>query len=378
MIIAEYSSTVKTITDKDSCGGLHHRHGCYYHEFLITNYTGEAVYATGFNNGSVLIKPWPQPLYGPSKPLEIRWRCHPDLLNQRTYDQYNRETTPTRHTIMTIPYEDLKREPHFVEELNAVLCFREHLNIVKHPHSKEAVQEGLYAVRDDINKAVDVAPFVLEANDPSGRIKDLFIEVNGIICATCVTSISAEPDYVKLNLRDREHSDSEYTRYHTTFTELFKQEDSHIWTLGGFRLASDRVWFEQVLEIERNAKPKLIEVGVVSDLIKRAREEDEDHIRQLNEDKKETLRRLSVVQASYDSLLAGDYHEKAAQHALDKLEHDRLKLQQQREQAKSDRDVERAKRQREIITTIGVVAKTVAVVLPISIGIYKALRLARA
>jgi hypothetical protein len=378
MLTAEHSSAVSHKIDPNSYGALPHRIGSFYNESLIINYLNEPLYAIDYNNHPVLIQQHPHPVYGNYRKVEIRSRSHLGQATMRTYDpRTGLETTPTRHEIMQISFESLREQPFFVEELNAVLCFHDQLSITKHPHSKEAVAELVRDIQIEVYKSKADAPFVLLANDPSRNLTKLFIEVNGVICSVRVTHITEEEDSILLAVRDKDHSPESFTRHQSTFTQLLTQ-DPKIWTLGGFRLSSDREWFEQVLQIERSTKPSTIEVSIVDALLKRAREEDSDRIKLLLDEKKELQRRLTSLSATHDAMLSGDYHEKVAELAQEKLRLEKIKLQQSAVEAKLTMQGEKLKFKKELISTFGVAAKTLAVVVPIGIGIYKVVMAAKA
>jgi outer membrane murein-binding lipoprotein Lpp len=379
MKIAEHSSTVKIKLDPFSSGALPHKIGSFYNEILIVNNLCEKLYAIGSNNKPVLIEP--NPIYQSSynRYVEIRSRlCVGQQSVKRTYNQMGGlENTPINHETMQISYEDLRDEPHFVEELNAVLCFHDQISIAKHPHSEEAIADRVRKIRLEVYQARADTPFVLVANDPTHKINSLFIAIEGRICAVRVTHIADEPDDVLLAFRDKEHSPDEFTRYRSTFTELLTQ-DPHVWMLGGLRLSTSRSWLKNVLETEKNQKPDMIEAVAVGSMIKQARSEDTAKINALTEEKRELTQRFKALESKHNALVSGDYHERAAALAQEKLEVERIKLQQAAVEAKLALTGERIKFHKELIASVGIVAKTMAVVVPIGIGIYKLVKAARA
>ena len=374
MIIAEHSYRVQK-ESKDAQGSLHHKIGSYYSEFLIINYLNEPIYAVDHLNRSVLIQAHPtREPFPDNRKLEIlsRSASGPRSYDPKTYS----EITPNKHDLLTIPYDVLRDQPVFVEEMNAVLCFGDQLSIVRHPHSKAAKDELARAIHLEVSQAVSEAPIAVNANDPSGRIDELFIEINGVICATKVTHIEAEMDNVSIGLRNKPHSISDFTTHRTTFTELFAQ-DPRVWTLGGFRLSSSREWFEQVLDIERSKKPSFIEVSAVDALVKQARKEAEDKVKILTEENKDIMSRFKQLEATHDALKSGDYQPQNAELAFKKLALEQEKVRRSEVEAKLALDAERLKLRKELIATLGVVAKTAAVMVPVGFAIYKAIKAAR-
>jgi hypothetical protein len=376
MIVAEESNAVR-IEEQNQFGGLPHKIGQYYKEFLIINYMNEPIYAVDYCNQAVVIQPHPALIHGQQRKVEIRNRTYIGPADRRSYDTRQLENTPGKHVIMQLSFDTLRSAPHFVEMLNIVLCLGDQLSIADHPHSRDAIADRVRIIKEETEARLAECPIVLNANDPSGKIDELFVEINGTICAARVTHFIDESDRIVLSLRDQEHSWQVFTRHTTTFTDLLKQ-GPRVWTLGAFRLASNRTWFEKVLEIERDSEPITIPVDAVEALIEQARTKDADKINVLLEEKKELQRRFSALETTHDALLSGDYHEEAAALLRDKLEFERIKLRQQQAEVKMNLEGERLKLRKEIIAIVGVVAKTAAVMVPVGIGIYKAIKVAKA
>ena len=375
MITAEHSSAVQIIDDKHSSGSLRGDIGTFYNEFHIINGLNEPLYAVDYDNHKILIPRRVENTYGADRRVEIVSRV---VEGKRTFDSLRGyENTPNSHLrTIRIPYDLLRDEPIFVHEINAVLCFAHHLPFIKHPHSKDAKAKEMEDYREKINSNMMVVPMILNANDPAGRFRTLYIEINGIICAAQVTNIVAEKDYVDLAFRDKSYSLTELTHFRTTITELLEQ-DPQIWSLGGFRLSGDREWLEQVIEVERSKQPTRIDVATVNAMLKQNREEDEQRISQLIDEAKETKRQLTILKTNHEALKNNDYHERNAQLAHDKLKLEELKLQQAALDAEVNLKAERLKFRKELLTTFGVVAKTAAVVTPLAFGLYKTIQAMR-
>lgn len=376
MIIAEQAAEQSgeiTIQEHLEVGGLPHKIGSYYNESLIINYLNEAVYAVDYKNRKVLIQQHPASMY--DRKLEIR--CRAISSEARRYDPNTYlETTKCKHDVITIPYGTLRREPVFVEELNAVLCFGDQLSIIKHPHSQKGIDERIeIAISEKVNVPLE-APFYVYANDPSGKLSVLFMEINGKICETVVTNFTHESDRIIVAFRDKPGSVEDFTKHYTSFTELLTQ-DPHIWSFCGLRMSTSKEWFEQVLEIERNKKPTCIEVKTVDALIKQSCSEAEDKIKCLTEENREMTSRLKKLEATNEALKEGDYNGKKAEYDFKKLELEQAKIRQAETQAKLALHAEKLKFRKEVVTVLGVVAKTAAIIVPLSIGVYKAIKAAR-
>jgi hypothetical protein len=371
------STEVRRSEQKDWPGGIPSKVGAYYGEFLIINYMNVPIYRLDHTNRPHLIQPHPTLVHGQERKLEIRKRIHTAQNGPRVFNVQGVETTPSTIDIMQIMYDDLRTHPYFLEELNMVLCFEDQLSIVKHPHSKEATRNRIADLRNQLEDQIQVnGALVFTGNDPTGQIKSLFIELHGTICGIRVTHFQDDTDNVRLSLRNRPNSAIEFTRHKTTFTEL-RTQDTRVWSLGGFRISSDRDWLEQVLNVERQQKPTMIEVSMVNDLLKQARKDDADKISNLLDEKKELQRRYTQLEATYKALMSGDYHDRTADLKQAELALQREKLEQARVDAKLAVTAEQVKARREIITTIGIIAKTLTITVPLGIGLYKAIQAAR-
>lgn len=372
MITAEKEGSGCSIEETKTIGGLPHKIGSYYNEFLIINYIGESIYAVDYQNKHALIQQHPTLMA--KKEIQILYRA--SLGSDRRYDVYNLDITPNIRRTITIPYDIIRREPVFVEEINAVLCFGDHLSGVKHPHSQKSIDDLLEQTKLETEADATQYPFIILANDPSGRIKSLFFEINDMICETKVSCRSTESDTVLIGYRNKPHSMNDFTTHKTTFTDLLSQ-DPRVWTFGGFRFSCNRKWFEHVIEVERGKKPTYIEVGAVDALVKQARVEAEDKIRILTEENRDVVARFKRLEATHEALKNGDYHERSAELAHKKLDVEADKLRKAEMEAKLSLDAERVKMKKELLSTLGVLAKTLVVVVPIGIGIYKAIKVAR-
>ena len=374
MITAENDISKRiTISETTERGGIPHRTGSYYSETLLTNYLNEDIYAVDYRNNYVTIPRHAGYVMGQRR-IEVLCRTHAG--DRKYQDHSNYEITPNKHTFMSIPYEVLREQPVFVEELNAVLCFKDQLTIARHPHSPDVIDDRIKFIKLDYDRKHSQLPFILTANDPTGKINELCIEVNGIICEVKVTHYTDEKDRVMLCLRDKPHDFNDFTVHETTFTELIKS-DPRVWMLDRFRISSSRDWFEQIIEVERSKKPAYIEVTAVEKLIKQAGLEHAERNDRLVEVNKELVAKLRQSEANNESIISGEYLKKSTEVAYKKLTIEQEKLKYSDVEAKMMIESERLKLRKEIITTIGVIAKTLAVMIPLGLGIYKAVQASR-
>lgn len=371
--------------EPNSSGQLSPMIGSYYGEHQILNYSGCDLFGiTHTNIITAAIKSDVLPSVSSRRCVQIRARSvcgKRDLRNG--YD-----TSSAKHTLITIPHDLLMQGPIFVEQLNLVLTFQEFLHNTKHPHSKVYHDEQMRDLKDKLNRVIVEMPVALVANDPTGQIRELYIDINHHICAVKVTHFKRENDDVVLAIRDKEYSVEEMTVHRTTFTDL-RQENPCGWTLGGFTFSTQRTWLVQEMARRIEKPSEIISKEVIAELIERASADGkniilalQEKMRQL-EDENEMLRvENKELRTTIKTMQEAHVPERQAEIVLRKMqveetklshEADRLKHQSREEDLKHQRDLamENQKFYKELVTTIGTIVKALAVVLPIAYALYK-------
>lgn len=384
MIIAERNSTImRQAIPLPRGGGLASAMGTFYSEVQIINYTGEEICVLDYEN--LVARIAPEPGFIVSNLMERR------IIIQQRYCSGKRhhtvsgylEDTPSTQITTIIPYDALISETVFSEDVNALFYItRYNPGPHFHPHSEAYLKRHYDEVRDRIARDATYAPVTIMANDPAGKFKKLFIELNGHICSVEVTNYKHcdhEEDVVAIGIRDAINDDFSVQRViKTSFAELLKK-DPLCWEIGGFMVSADREWFEQKLEAERNtAKPNVVPSSEVEKLLTKVREEDKLIIEQKDEiiakrDKtiKEHKQQYDELKSSYEDLLNNGFMKRNSKVAFDRLGIDEKKIEQSRIEADAALRAEQLKLQREQFNTLATVAKTIAVLAPMMLLAFK-------
>lgn len=376
MIVAEESSLIKKTTVKNDKGALPFNLGSYYNEFQIINYLGEDIHAIDHLNQVVIIKPQEKS----GIPLEDD-RCiiiqYRHVQGPRIIGDRGMEITHSTYCTMTIPRRVLLEDTIFVEEINALLfCPKWHPNTNLHPHSKEHIALQHERIRYEIARKASGCPITIMANDPTGEISSLHIELNGQVYTVKVTNFNSdenEKDLVVMGIRGSVNGDVDDLKIvRTSFTDLLRQNPL-CWEIGGFLVSRDRHWLENKLNVE---KVKPVSNGIpseeVKNLLNQAKAEDKAYIENLSEtviqkdrEIKELKSRYKTLHESYDDLVKNGYMDRNSEFVFRKLDVDEENIKAKVEEAKINQKTERIKFTKENLSTIATVAKTIAVIIPL-------------
>jgi hypothetical protein len=372
MIVAEHCALIRKsqYTDK---GGLAHSRGSFYNEVKIINYLGEDITALDYKNDKVVFKPEGAVIPADERNLIIQYRS---TRSPRVIGNLGLETSVSEFGTMTIPYDLLLQEPIFVEEINALLFSPVwHPTAMLHPHSKEYNDLQNDKLRNEISRDAVYSPITIMANDPQGKIKQLYIALNDKICTVKVTNCNAglyETDVVAISIRGSINGaldDRKIIR--TSFTELMRKNPL-FWEIEGFCISTDRTWLENKLAVEKT-KPSSngIPVEEVQALLKQARDGDKviideqaAEIVQLGKDVKAWKQRYTELKSSYDDIVSGGYLDRNSTVAFKKIDLEETKLNNAEKQSKRDQKIEDIKLTKEQLGTIANIAKAAAVIIP--------------
>lgn len=380
MIVAERSNLVRKSKIEKYQGDLTFKTGSIYSEFKIINQMGEEICALDYNNQIARIKP--EPGYNArnfdDRCLTIQYRF---VNGPRVFTNGYIESTLSDYGEFVIPYDVFITETVFVEEVNALFFNpRWHTGTLNHPHSKEYISQQIDKIRSEIARATVYSPITIIANDPSGKITQLFVELNGRICTVKVTNFKEinEDDVVAISIRGTTTGSLEECKIiRTSFTELFRK-DPLCWEIEGFWISIDRKFFEQKLAIEKNKpQPNVVPSSEIEMLLSQARQEDHlliqqqvDLIKQREQDHKELQRRYKELQDSYNDLVKGEYLQRNSTHAFRKLDIDEAKSRAAEREAILNRELEQLKLKKEQYNTWANIAKAVVVIVPVGLLVF--------
>lgn len=393
MITAEDNPRCVIYEDVNTHGQINNKFIGVYGETQIISYLKETVYFVNTDNVAHPIIKTPTTL--DDQFVQIIYR----VINGQRSIENGTDITKQHHRIIRIPLNTLREEPVFCEAINKVITLETHRLHAFHPHSKKFVADRLDRIQSEAMHSAVHMPLVIMANDPSGIIQRLFIQIHGRICTADVTHFKDEPDNICVGYRDVLSPGSDHHRIRTTFTELRKQ-DPFVWTIENCTISSHRDMLKKHNEIHIvKANEEAIPISVHISKIEEVRKLGFEERDRMADDLALTKKKLATEIAKNGELIDGNIaaHEvqlKIEELSLErarlenqrcelanerelrqvKLQQDQLKLEQDRIRHLNEVRLEKQKMRREYLSTIGSVFKTAAIVIPIAFGIYRALK----
>jgi predicted phage tail protein len=92
---------------------------------------------------------------------------------------------------MTIDYDKNYSTPTYIKELNILIYGPNCKNIAKHPCFSNRFGYVVESSEDIIRKGASQAPIFILGNDPTGKIKHIYLGINGSVCDV---NVSQDPD----------------------------------------------------------------------------------------------------------------------------------------------------------------------------------------
>lgn len=364
MITAEHSDQCTTPPARLAVGPLTANMICAYGEYQIINYTEQPIYVIDHRNEHVVLEP--QYFSTTMKRVDIVWR---QVVGSRSFDPCNRaETTKNYHHELTIPLDKaLRYSPVYVEQLNVVLCTEEHFRDVCHPNTPEYQKIRWKAIYDEVAKGSSHAPFMILANDPTGEVKELYLQIHGRTVAAKVTNFKDEPDTLTIAYRDLGLASAEYDIHQTTFAEL-RKKPGLVWDFAGITLSSSRKLLEH--EFELRAQQQENEMIRQTDLqvhLDRTRQMAEQEVRRLTDENAALKKRVQML----EQIRAAAFSDKAADIELKRLALEQEKLAHGRVELQHAITAEKVKLKKERTIALSTLLKAVAAAIPILLGMVK-------
>lgn len=329
MIIAETCNLVKITTEKAIGGALPNK-GSYYNEFQIINNLNEDILALDFLNRPITIEP-----DGDLRPRDdercvvIQYRA---IRGPRKIASMAQDVSFSEYYRMTIPYNLLFKTPVFVEEVNALLYHpRWHPFENFHPHSKKYLEREHDRYRRELYNSSGYMPINIIANDPSGRIKALYVVINGEICTSKVTNYDTKDDTDEVGICVKKPysenlNEVDKVIHKTSFTELHKTH-SRYWEILGFQISSDLEFLKRKLKnqqqtVEEPIPPKELEELVTESQTKNVKEIERLNLLIKHKEfvNKELVTRNRELQESLDDMTTGGFLDRKSDHAFRTLE----------------------------------------------------------
>lgn len=336
-----------------------------YKEVLITNYTIEPIYIVKNSGDISKIDPSIDGFH--AKHVEIRIR---EIDGIRNTNNVGVDISRTNQKVITIPNDILLESPVYTRILDVAICKEEHLNIVVHPNNTEYKRTLITKLHEDYANTVFEAPITILANDPSGEIKELYILIGKQIFTVGVTHFKGhgETDSILVAFRTSMNGGCIYRKHNSSFSQIDVKK--HI-EIGPIIIATSALTLECVLR--ESTTCSTLEMQEHLDRIKALDKLHRDSMRTL---KLELDAANSAIQ-TYKSLIGSrpDILAALKERELD-LEYQSLgtkekDIEYQKLKLEHEADTLRLKQYDETLKTISTVAKTLAVVIPAAITIWK-------
>jgi hypothetical protein len=171
----------------------------YYKEFLITNLSGEMLYAIDHNGSITEIAPIAQFHHVTSvSGVNIQIRVNSDEPNFIQSGNITYENNGI-YTEQFISIEYFKQDYVFIKELNLVLTNRNFRDIAKHPNQQTDLQDLLRMNLHNAQEFNNTTTFAVVANDPFNRVHQLYHLINDkTLYVIPVKHIPEQPAFVNI------------------------------------------------------------------------------------------------------------------------------------------------------------------------------------
>lgn len=104
--------------------------------------------------------------------------------------------------------DEIQDGPLYVTECDVVLCLPKHINIAQHPRFAASYEDAVNKVYQEIKDDIRLPTLRVLANDPEGKIKKLYLSIEGVIKEIMVADYTAEDGYCILLYPKTEYTES--------------------------------------------------------------------------------------------------------------------------------------------------------------------------
>jgi hypothetical protein len=336
-----------------------------YKEVLITNYTVDPIYIVKSAGDISRIDPSIDGFH--AKHVEIRIR---EIDGVRNTNNVGVDISRATQRIITIPNDLLLESPVYTRILDVAICKEEHINIVVHPNNMEYKRTLITKLHEEYANTVFEAPITILANDPSGEIKEVYALIGKQIFTVGVTHFKGhgETDNILIAFRTSVNGGCIYRKHNTSFSQIDTKKYVEV---GPVTIATNALTLECILQ--ESTTCSTLEMQEHLDRIKALDKLHKDSMRTL---KLELDAANSAIQ-TYKSLIGSrpDILAALKERELD-LEYQALgtkekDIEYQRLKLEHENDTLRLKQYDDTLKTVSTIAKTLVVVIPAAITIWK-------
>jgi hypothetical protein len=176
--------------------------GFHLHNVIINN-TGEPIYVIDHDNLAFIIQP--VHVYGQYAPrCLIQATEFDDPRSPEAQDRKQRARTVS----IEIDLSTLRKGPVFVKSIGKVICTPEHLFATTHPNYSGVMEVTPIRRAEKIMGELTMCPISIVANDPSGQISCIYMEINGVICPVAVENDPDAPLTLMVGYRTSHNPDA--------------------------------------------------------------------------------------------------------------------------------------------------------------------------
>lgn len=364
----------------------------YYREQLVLNHLTTPVLVIDAFGTATELPPLPDVIV--NRRVEVRRRT---VIGARTTNVRNEDITACDHLTREVPDRVLLIGPVYLREFDLVICLPEHRSFAVHPNSRAYLQAQVHDLHDQVINHMRDVPLAIVANDPSGRVKQLYVDVNGRVCQIAVTHFNMEDDDIVIAYRDAvANGHARYSQERTTFRELGKQKHP-VMSVGGVTFSTSAEHLKAHMEhMQTQSSVDVVPLALHRSRLDEARRADHDELVRMKEITERQKKRITQLETELKELTDVAYSERHVAlktHELSnqerrfeveqaKLEAEAARLAEERQSLSEERQRLQTKQQHEAALAKGrlweegmklvtTVLKTLAVMIPLALSLYK-------
>lgn len=231
--------------------------GGFYTEFLVLNYTDTPIYIQTALGEEIPIE---TTFRNDARPRVEIWRRSHVGMRKFKNGGHVEEASDDPVCSMIIDWDKFYNIPTYVKEFNILVYGKEAKGIANHPHLDGCFKDTVELTANHIMESASNPPMAMLANDPSGDIKRLFVEMNEYICEV---PVSNDPNFTEeyvLALRDTEGGKA-YKYYELDITAIKANQlvEQSVGDYSIFRVCASRTELHDAVIRDRESRNSLFD-----------------------------------------------------------------------------------------------------------------------
>jgi len=352
----------------------------FYQEFQIVSSLEEPLFAINSAGEEVIIHN--SVMYSSEKKVTIYARS---FNGQRTFSHLN-ETSKSHHVNIVIPQMVLHEGPIYVRTCDLILFTGSYRDHVHHPNDPVFRKKKMQEMFATISAQATYAPITITANDPSGKLKSLWVSIGNLICPVDCTHYSDDPDedYIHIGWRDIYFADGIKPRVHEIRLRDLNKAPQQIMTSGPITISTKREFLKHHIEhVTGRSVEETISITDHQRIMTEVCKENHQVIGDLRNRTKVLQDQVTTLRSTQDTMAQMAINAEEIRLRADELELERDKLvflKQELIEKQKRLEAELVLREKELkakdrerrASTVSTVAKTVGVVVPTCLALWKA------